>query len=84
MNREDHSRRIQEIVDRLSELLEKERAILEVRGTRSCPFVTLDLNQLVACSKHREARKILHAELRALACARIEEQDHSGLMLQRP
>ena len=79
MKREDHSRRIQEIVDRLSELLEKERAILDVRGTRSCPFVTLDLQQLVACSKHREARKILHDELRMLACANIEEQGHSAI-----
>ncbi len=72
MKKEDHSRRIQEIVDRLSELLEKERVILQVRGARSCPFVTLDLKQLYACSEHREARKILHDELRALACAEIE------------
>ncbi len=77
MKREDHGRRIQQIVDRLSELLEKERAILDVRGARSCPFVTLDMNQLVACSKHREARMILHEELRALASAKIDEPDPS-------
>lgn len=82
MKREDHSRRIQEIVDRLSELLEKERAILEVKGARSCPFVTLDLKQLVACNKHREARKTLHDELRALASAKIEDQDHSSYCAQ--
>ncbi len=72
MKRQDHSTRIQEIVDRLSELLEKERAILEVWGTRSCPFVTLDLKQLFACSQHREARKVLHDELRALASSKID------------
>ncbi len=72
MKREDHSLRIHEIVDRLSELLEKEREILQVRGARSSPFVTLELKQLFACGQHREARKNLHEELRALASAKIE------------
>jgi len=73
MKREDHTRRIREIVDRLSELLEKDRAILQVKGARSSPFVTLDLNQLFACSERREARKNLHDELRALASEKIED-----------
>ena len=73
MKREDQSKRIHEIVDRLSELLEKEREILQVRGARSSPFVTLDLKQLFACGAHREARKILHEELRALAATKIED-----------
>ena len=73
MKRENHSKRIQEIVDRLSELLEKEREILQVRGARSSPFVTLDLKQLFVCGEHREARKILHDELRALASATVED-----------
>ena len=73
MKREDHSKRIQEIVDRLSGLLEKEREILQVRGARSSPFVTLDLKQLFVCGEHREARKILHDELRALASAKVED-----------
>ena len=73
MKREDHSRRILEIVDRLSELLEKDRAILQVKGARSSPFISLDLKQLFACSEHREARKNLHDELRALASEKIED-----------
>jgi hypothetical protein len=73
MKKEDHSRRIREIVDRLSELLDKDRAILQVRGTRSCPFVTLELKELFACSQHRESRKNLHDELRALASEKIED-----------
>ncbi len=72
MTKQDHSRRIHEIVDRLSELLEKDREILQVRGARSSPFVTLELKQLFACGEHREARKALHEELRALASAEIE------------
>jgi hypothetical protein len=73
MKKEDHSRRIREIVDRLSELLDKDRAILQVRGTRSSPFVTLELKELFACSQHREARKNLHDELRALASEKIDD-----------
>jgi hypothetical protein len=69
MKKEDYLRRIKETVDRLSELSEKDRAIIQPQS--SAPVI-IDIRELFAYGERYEERQRLHKELVALASEEVE------------
>ena len=70
MKRRNYQQRIDEIVNRLSELSEMDKRI--VQPSSSAPVV-IDVKELFAYGERYEERQRLHDELRALAQEPIED-----------
>jgi len=70
MNRQELSRRIHDIVNRLSEITEQDLAVIQPRSAKP---VEISLDQLFAYGERYEERERLHEELRALASEKIED-----------
>lgn len=74
MKRADFNHRINEIVNRLSELTEQDSAVIQPRQLQvNKPLPVLTMQQLEQYGKNHEERTRLHEELRKLAAERIED-----------
>jgi hypothetical protein len=70
MKRDERSRRLDEVFDRLDELDELDRRIIQ---PRSAPPVEITMQELFSYGERHEERKRLHSELRKLAAQPIED-----------
>jgi len=74
MKRTDFNHRINEIVNRLTELTEQDRAIIQPRELRPNGTIpVLTLQQLDQYGKNFDERARLHEELRKLSGEKIED-----------
>ena len=69
MKRDERSQRLDKIFDRLEELDELDRRIIQ---PRAAPPVEITMDELFAYGERHEERRRLHGELRKLAAEPIE------------